>query len=153
MARVEVKVSGGDKLAKQLARIAHRGRGGAVRVGFLQGATYPNKGQKAGQPVAQVAFYNEFGTSRAPPRPFFRNMIHDKSPSWGRDMAKIAKAADFDTQKILTLMGQRIKDQLVKAIVDWPADNAPSTVARKGFNKGLIDTGVMQRAVDFEVVR
>lgn len=154
MARVEVKVTGGAGLAKHLSGLAAKlGRGGVVRVGFLEGATYPAAAAKPGLNVAQVAFWNEFGTARTMPRPFFRGMIRADSPRWGRELAKIAQATHFDTERTLELMGQRIKDQLTKAIVDWPADNAPSTVARKGFNKGLIDTGVMQRSVDFEVVR
>jgi hypothetical protein len=168
-------VKGGDKLAKHLQGMARQmAGGGVVRVGFLEGATYParavselsvgkklTKGRRAklvaaagGKTlyVAQVAFWNEFGTSRAPARPFFRTMIADKSPHWGSDLAKISKATNYNGPRTLALMGQRIKDQLVKSIVDWPADNAPSTVARKGFNKGLVDKGIMQRAPDFEVI-
>jgi hypothetical protein len=49
-------------------------------------------------------------------------------------------------------MGEGIQGRLVKKIVDWPADNAPLTVAIKGFNKGLIDQGIMQRSTGYEVV-
>jgi hypothetical protein len=102
-------------------------------------------------PVAQVAFWNNFGTSRAPPRPFFSNMVKNDSPSWGKKLAAIAKEHEYNTAASLEAMGQYIKDRLQRAIVDWPADNAPLTIAIKGFNKGLIDRGTMQREVDFEV--
>ena len=101
--------------------------------------------------VAQVAFWDEFGTETAPPRPFFRNMIHDESPKWGTQLATALRKTQQNGDAALELMGERIKDQLVKSIVQWPADNAPLTVAIKGFNKGLIDKGVMQRSVGFEV--
>jgi hypothetical protein len=104
-------------------------------------------------PVAQVAFWNNFGTARSPARPFFSNTVRDKSPAWGEDLGKIAKAMGYNTQTVLRAMGERIKDQIVKAIVDWPSDNAPLTVEIKGFNKGLIDSDVMQRNVDYEVVK
>lgn len=151
MARVNVTVTGGDKLGQRLKQIAANLKSGSVRVGFLEKSTYPAAPGQPSLHVAQVAFWNEFGTSKAPARPFFRTTVKEKSPQWGDDMAKIAEATGLNTGKILALMGERIKDQLVQAIVEWPADNAPSTVERKGFNKGLVDKGVMQRSVDYEV--
>jgi len=103
-------------------------------------------------PVATVAFWNNFGTSRAPARPFFSDMIAEDSPTWGRKLAAVAKAAKYDTKLTLARMGEGIQGRLVKKIVDWPADNAPLTVAIKGFNKGLIDQGIMQRSTGYEVV-
>jgi hypothetical protein len=151
VARIESKVTGGDKTGPYLRALAAKMQSGEVHVGFLEGATYPDDGKGNTLHVAQVAFWNEFGTSRAPSRPFFRTTVAEKSPSWGAEVAKIAKATGFRTLETLRLMGERIKDQLVTAIVQWPADNAPSTVERKGFNKGLVYRGVMQRAVDYEV--
>jgi hypothetical protein len=102
--------------------------------------------------VATVAFWNNFGTSRAPARPFFSDMIAEDSPTWGRRLAAVAKAANYDTKLTLARMGEGIQGRLVKKIVEWPADNAPLTVAIKGFNKGLIDQGIMQRSTGYEVV-
>lgn len=102
--------------------------------------------------VATVAFWNNFGTSRTPPRPFFSDMIAEQSPTWGRKLAAVAKAVNYDTKLTLQRMGEGIQGQLVKKIVDWPADNSPLTVAIKGFNKGLIDQGIMQRSTGYEVV-
>lgn len=174
---LEVGVKGGDKAVKFLTKIAHKlGGKQFVRVGFLDNAKYPagdtsrffkglakftghaalaNQPPKptVGLPVAQVAFWNEFGTSTIPARSFFRNMIQAKSPKWGEQMAKVLKASEYDTTLTMQRMGEGIKGQLVESIVKWPADNADLTVAIKGFNKGLIDTGVMQRAVDYEVTK
>jgi hypothetical protein len=102
-------------------------------------------------PVATVAYWNNFGTARAKARPFFSNMIAEKSPGWGKKLGNVAKAAGYNTKLTLQRMGEGIQGQLVKYIVDWPADNAPLTVAIKGFNKGLVDQGIMQRAVGYEV--
>lgn len=102
-------------------------------------------------PVATVAYRNNFGTSRAKARPFFSDMIAEDSPTWGRRLAAVAKAANYDTKLTLARMGEGIQGRLVKKIVDWPADNAPLTVAIKGFNKGLIDQGIMQRSTGYEV--
>lgn len=183
---LNAKVSGGDKLGPYLRRLAHEaGKGAIVRVGFLEGVNYPDtdasrflKGvhelasQKGGghttlkvpttptvikgPPVAQVAFWDEFGTNTSKPRPFFRGMIAEQSPTWGGKLAKVAKkntesGGPLDPKRWMALLGTDIKDHLKAAIRKWPADNAPLTVAIKGFNHGLVDRGIMQNAVDFEV--
>jgi hypothetical protein len=149
-----LEVKGGDKLASALREIAAKlgSDTAAVKVGFLEGATYPGGDENAGLPVAQVAFWNEFGTIKAPPRPFFRNAIAQHSPQWGPALGSALKQGSYGARKALTLMGTLIKDQVVQSIVDTNSPPlAPSTVARKGFDKPLIDTGVMQRSVDFVV--
>lgn len=124
---------------------------GEVKAGFLAGATYPATGKQGPLPVATVALWNEFGTSHAPARPFMRNTIAEKSKYWGEVAAKAAALPGATTERVLGLVGTVMKDNFVTAIVKWPADNAPYTVARKGFNKGLIHTGLMQRSVDYAV--
>jgi len=179
------EVKGGAKLQKYLFNVAQKlGTGGTVRVGFLEGATYPAQDRtarlragvarlnavgpvkpgtrafvgppkpstKAPLPVATVAFWNNFGTKTAPARPFFSNMIAEDSPTWGRRLASVAKATNYDTKLTLARMGEGIQGQLVRRIVEWPADNAPLTIAIKGFNKGLIDQGIMQHSVGYQVV-
>src|SRR5262245_46224838 len=88
-----------------------------VKVGFLEGATYPGDGEHAGLPVATVAFWNEFGTSRAPARPFFRNAIAQHQGEWGQNLADFLKTTGYSRQS-LALMGTLIKDQVVQSIVD-----------------------------------
>lgn len=58
---VTKRLSGGDKLKKRLEEIAREtGTAGGVDVGFLEGATYPDKD---GTPVANIAAIQEFGGS------------------------------------------------------------------------------------------
>jgi hypothetical protein len=102
--------------------------------------------------VATVAYWNNYGTATAPARPFFTNMIEQDSPNWSAELAAAVLKAGYDSTKALTLMGVHINDKLVQSINDWPADNAPLTVAIKGFNKGLTDRGIMLRSTDYEVV-
>ena len=117
-----------------------------------------------GTPTAQVAYWNEFGTIRreedidgggdilsiqTPARPFFRTMISEGSPTWGKKLGKILKAADYDVELALNRMGEVMQGQLlasIDAMVDPP--NAPSTIKRKGFNKPLVDTGKMRKSVE-----
>jgi hypothetical protein len=151
-----LEMTGGSAFTKTLLAIGDKlGHGGELSVGFLEKATYPgdpDDPEKAGLKVAQVAFWNEFGTSRAPPRPFFRNMIAEKAKTWGRALGLNAKNNKYDAKGTLTAMGHGIRDQLVESIVKFrDPPNAPYTIRKKGFDKPLIDTGVMQRSVDFEV--
>lgn len=106
-------LSGGDKLQAKLKELADKIGNNSVSVGFLENATYPD-----GTPVAQVAFWLNYGTKTAPPRPFFTDMIREKSPGWGNTLAKLCKAEDFDIHKVMGIMGEGIKGQLQQAIID-----------------------------------
>jgi hypothetical protein len=142
-------LQGSDKVMKALEDIAKRMGGGEVSVGFMAGATYPD-----GTPVAAVAFWNEYGSpaSSRPPRPFFRQMIGEESPSWPGKMAKLAKATNYDGPKVMALMGEDIKGALQQSINDFETPElAESTVEAKGFAKPLIDTSHMLNSVAYEV--
>ena len=108
-------LSGGDKLAKILADIGGKAQG-SVDVGFMSGATYPD-----GTPVAQVAFWNEFGHGGrfpAPPRPFFRNMVNEKSSEWPKRLGDAIKYYEGDGRKALAGMGEAISDDLAESIIN-----------------------------------
>lgn len=188
-----IGMAGGDLLRKRLDDIkAKLGAGEVLRLGFLEGSTYPD-----GTPTAQIAAIQEFGatikveasqttifrkldksgefmkngrfvkqklsnfatthnvpehTITIPARPYFRHMIEAKSPGWGVAMAKNLKATDYDAAQTLKRVGEGIKGQLQQSIRDF--DEVPlarSTVARKGNDKQLIDTGHMVNSADYEV--
>lgn len=145
-----VGLKGGQALVRRLEDMAKKlGDGGSLRVGFLEGATYPD-----GTPVALVAAVNEFGRPdrNQPPRPFFRPMIAEKQKDWPRALGAVAKNNDYDIDKTLGQMGEGIKGQLQESIrqLDSPV-LSPVTVARKSFAKPLVDTGHMMNSVDYEV--
>lgn len=142
--------SGGEALADRLKEIMEKaGKAGVLRVGFLEGSTYPD-----GTSVPMVAAIQNFGAPAAgiPPRPFFTNMVREKSPTWGESLGNLAKANDYDIDRTLEQMGEGIKSQLQASIRNF--DSVPLaavTVAAKGFDKQLIDTGHMQNSVGYEV--
>jgi hypothetical protein len=167
MARVN-KVVGGKKLDLALQSLEKKiTSGGVLRMGFLEGARYPEQtnarflkavGSKATptvQPsisIAQAAFWNEYGTTTAPARPAFRTTIARKSKDWGVKLGLAIKATNFDGRKALALLGQDMRDDLENMIAQWDSPpNSPLTVKIKGFDKPLVDRGLMQRAPDFEV--
>lgn len=142
--------SGGEGLEKALSEIAEKlGNGSTLRVGFLEGATYPD-----GELVPMVAAANEFGDPgmNRPARPYFRRMIAMKSPEWGNDISRIAMATSYDPRAFLPLMGEHIKSQLQESIREFTDPPlSPYTIKRKGFAKPLIETSHMLNSVDYDV--
>lgn len=151
---VTVQLEGGKKSQRYLRELALRlGAGGEARVGFLEKATYP--AEDGGTNVAQVAFWNEFGTEGkhpSPPRPFFRNMIEDQMPTWAKKLGIAIPFTGYRSKEALELVAADIKGHLIESInllQDPPL--APYTIEKKDFAKPLIDTAVMVRSVDWVV--
>lgn len=118
----------------------------SVRVGVLENATYPD-----GTPVAMVAFWNEYGTKTSPVRAFFRTTVSDQKKNWVLSVQNLMKMHD-DPKKVMGLIGEHMRGQIVQSINTWTdPPNAPYTVAMKGFNKPLVDQGIMMRSISFEV--
>ena len=138
---------GGGKFKAALKQAVDKAAGGTVRVGIIESQTYPD-----GESVAQVAYWNEYGTATIPARPFFRNTIAEKQGEWADKAAELLKQSD-DTSHALALIGEGVKGDIVEAIQNFSdPPNADSTVKRKGFDKPLIDTGDLWRAIQSEVV-
>lgn len=157
---VSFELTGGNQLSQAVeAKAPYLKKGASVKVGFLEGAryssTHPIRGT-ARQPllVAQVAFWNEFGTVRAPARPFFRTTIAQKSGEWGTILGKAMVYYKADAGKALAALGTVMQSDIRSAIVNWSSPpNAPRTVKIKGFNDPLIDDGTMQRVVNYKVMQ
>jgi hypothetical protein len=141
---------GGQKLEAALKELSKKiEKKATLRVGFLEGATYPD-----GTPVAMVAAIQDFGAPGAgiPPRPFFRNMIAEKSPGWGPATGKLLVANNYDVDKTLSQVGEGIKGQLQQSIHDTNSPPLkPATIKRKGFDKPLVSTGHMLNSVDYDI--
>ncbi len=144
---------GGSKFRSALRNAVSKAAGGTVRVGILETQTYPAKDGKSDVSVAQVAYWNEYGTATIPARPFFRNTIAEKQDEWADNAASILQHTDGDVGMALALIGESVKGDIVETIQNFnEPENAPSTVKKKGFNKPLIDTGDLWRAIQSEVV-
>lgn len=89
-----------------------------------------------------------------PPRPFIRSAIEKNSNGWAKATQEALQSTEFNTEKALALVGQGVADQIVESIVEFNGiPLSPSTVKAKGFDKQLIDSGDMERAVNYEVVK
>jgi hypothetical protein len=117
------------------------------------------KGDKAhiGTRFVGKDFVGETETTKAhaitiPARPFFRPMIAKHQDEWGDALAAELRANDYDAQAALKAVGKMMESQLVQSINDVTSPPlSAATVRRKGFEKPLIDTGVMWQSVDSEV--
>lgn len=154
MARLQTRLNGSVQeaqkgwMARLLERVFRRGTQMHLNAGFLEGATYPD-----GTPVAAVAYWNEFGTDRMPPRPFMRQTIAKNQDQWPKLLAACLKQSGGDLEKALDMTAERIVAQIQEEIRTLQSPPlAPSTVKAKGFDKPLIDTGHMLNSVGYEVV-
>lgn len=146
----EIGFKGGAALEARLKEIAARSdTAHSVRAGFLENATYPD-----GTHVATVAAIQEWGATakNIPSRPFFRNMIAAHEGEWGGNLGNLIETHGYDAHKLLSLMGELIAGQIRNSIQATNSPpNAPATIARKGHDKVLIDSGHMYNSVDYEV--
>jgi len=161
---------GGDGLERHLSDLIDK-LGGAtqVHVGFLEGskAGWPGprprrKGKKVTakgeasignqQPAPEVAYNLEYGTKHMPPRPFFRNMIDRRSPTWSKLIAAALKAQNYHSDAALQMVGLKIKEQLQQEILEFTnPDIKQETKDRKGFSAPLIDSHNMINSIDFRI--
>jgi hypothetical protein len=138
-----------DKLTHKLRDIGKKA-GAKLEIGFLEGSTAGDNGESA----AEIAAYQEYGTSNIPARPFFSTCVNQNRKNWTTLLAPALKNAKFDGEKALDIIGNQAKGDLQETMREWDTPpNAPSTVKAKGFNDPLIDTGNLLDAVSFKVTK
>ena len=125
-----------------------------VRVGYQQGNDfYDEDGKKVD--VLDVAMFNELGTSTTPSRPFMRDSVDDnmdKITSFCKSQLKGIANGSSNAEQALKAIGAMQVGLVQKTIKDGDfAPNAPSTIALKGSDKPLIDTGQMRQSVHYVI--
>jgi len=168
VAKVTTKVKGGKNVTKVLKRLGSKLSNQTLRVGFLpkQYPAFRTMGsgkERVTRPVkvvnvAQVAWWNEFGTTRSsgnpgsPPRPFFRNTIKKKGPNWGKAMGQILKGANYDENLTLARMGELIQGQIQEEIIatNDPPNSKRTIWLKNGASKPLVDQGIMLNSVSYD---
>jgi len=139
-----------------------------VEAGWFESDRYgATKNNPVGNPVAVIARINEFGatvtrktkdgsvTTVIPPRPFMRAAWLKFSSDRKKIQAMIAKKiieGKMTDQQALGAVGNILEGYIAGSIRDggWQG-NAESTIAKKGFDKPLIDTGHMWKTVNSKV--
>lgn len=121
-----------------------------VRVGFQAG----DAADESGVDIANIAMFNEVGTSRAPSRPFLRMSVDENTEKITKmcqaQVKRLAKGAS--AQEILQTLGTFQKGLIQEKIGSGSfTPNAASTIRRKGSDHPLIDTGRMRQSVSFVI--
>lgn len=137
----------GDKVERFINELTSK----QINVGFNE----QSGGYEEGVTTAQVAAWNEYGTEHIPARPFMRQTIEnneDKITKFVNSKAGAALKGDGDAEKVLNQIGSYVKGMMQKEIRDGEFEpNAASTIARKGSEKPLIDTGHMRQSVVYTI--
>lgn len=105
--------------------------------------------------LAQIGYYNEYGTAAAPPRPFVKASVELNQGKYEAMMAKtVSKIIKGGSGLDLESLGNEASEDMSHYATNLkePA-NAPSTIKRKGFDNPLIDTGAMVDSIAYKVAK
>lgn len=126
-----------------------------VKLGALPGV-YEN-----GEKISDVLAYNHFGTETIPPRPVLRMAAERLAAKFVKERLKAYMLNSLrnpkDAKRLEAVFLQSIGAQTVaeaKRIIESGGElsrNAPSTVAKKGYNKPLYETGELEKHISYEI--
>lgn len=152
--KITVDTSGWDKIKKNLLQANRE----SLNVGFFPDSRYGPENDNL--PVATVAMWQEEGdTVKYPPRPFIRMgfLPRLKTPEYIPIFQQAIKSVldgQSSFKQAYTRLGPTLVKGLQNEIIAWDTPpNSPQTIAEKGFNDPLINTGKMLESVDFKVER
>jgi hypothetical protein len=118
-----------------------------VKVGFPAG--------EADSDVIDRAYWNHWGTTTIPERPFLSAAMRDNRDKYRQGMK--ASAVKLLTGKttisvVMSKLGIMAQGDIQESISTWVSPpNAPSTIAQKGSSQPLIDSGEMRAAVTYKI--
>lgn len=120
-----------------------------VQVGYQADQTYED-----GTSLAEIAAYNELGTSDTPARPFMRQSFekHESELQAACDRVNATLSKGGTAEQALDQLGVFCKGLVQEEIVEGGfAPNTESTIKKKGSEQPLIDTGYMRQSVNYVV--
>ena len=126
-----------------------------VKLGALPGV------YKTGEKFSDVLAWNHGGTETIPPRPVLRiaaerlagKFVKERMQAYVTNVVRNPKDAKRLEAVFLQDLGRQAVEE-AKRIIDSGRElqrNAPSTVAKKGFDKALFETGELQKKLSYEV--
>lgn len=126
--------------------------GARLKVGVFDGV-----GGGTGE-IVNIATIHEYGAPRAniPERSYIRSTIRERKAELAALMARVVRLmiqGKLDEHRALELIGAWFAGAIKGRIVSGPfTPLKPATIARKGSDKPLIDTGQLKNSVTFVVV-
>lgn len=155
-----IKGPGLKRLAQMLDAIQQT----TVKVGVLEKAGN-HRGGDDDVTVAQVAYWNEYGTENAPPRPAFRLAMEQNNATITQALERATKVIVDSTtksstenpksvaKKTMSQVGLLVQGMIQQSITDLKdPPNAPRTIAMKGSSNPLIDSGQYRKSITYAVV-
>jgi|SRR6185436_15868619 len=146
---VKVKDTGFDALMK-VAKELNRPR--SMSVGVHPSA---NGQGRNGVSVVDYASYNEFGTRFIPERSFLRAWFDEAKPRLDDLITQVTRDAlegKRPYEQGLKRLGVQCVGEIQERIAsNIPPPDKPHTIARKGSDTTLIDTGVLRSSITFEI--
>lgn len=126
-----------------------------IEVGFNEDSgSYPAEEGDESVTLANVAAWNEFGSERSPARPFMKQTVVDYKSKITNHANKALKKAinGGGAEEALNSIGSFTKGKMQLEIKngDWEP-NSPYTIAKKGSDKPLIDTGRMRQSIVYVI--
>lgn len=108
-------------------------------------------GPHVGPYLADVAAWNELGTSDIPARPFMREAADQYRPRFetlSRHLVGKVIDGTATAETVLKTVGEWFQGRVQAKLTAGPwAANAPATVRAKGSSKPLIDTGRLRQSI------
>ena len=130
-------------------------KGAFVKVGVLSG-TGEHPKAKHGQTIAEIAWWNEFGTDWIPPRPFLRTGLLNNIGRY-RGVFKIVigkvLTRKMSTDQAVAIIGEMAKaDVQAKIVAIRSPENAELTKKLKKSSNPLIDIGALRQHINWAKV-
>lgn len=148
--RITTEVRGGNRLGNKLRQIRERlGRNRGVLVGLPKGlGSYDD-----GAPIAVIAAIHEFGSADGliPERSFLRAPLRQSADElkaqWRKLLPRVVSGelTMHQTMDQVGAMAAAVSQEAISAGIQ--PSNADATVAHKGSNKPLIDTGRLRQSI------
>jgi len=126
-----------------------------IKVGILSGTgEHPNA--KHGQTLAEIAWWNEFGTIKIPERPFLRTGLKENITKYrvilGKGLRKIL-IGDTNPEQVLGILGlAAVADVQAKIVAVTSPPNTEATKEKKGSSSPLQDTGALKQHISWGIV-
>lgn len=151
--KIKIDISGFENKLKNIQKTLKK----RVRVGVLHAETYDN-----GATTADVASWNEGDgdiRDNTPQRSVIGlplELYREEIIEAGKDVLRKEGLTERGVKKALKEIGKTARDAIVSAFDNsadgkW-AENAPSTVKRKGFNRPMVETGTLASNIEWEVI-
>lgn len=133
---------------------AHQTGPKIAEVGIFEDAMYPD--DPRGLTVAMVGFWNEYGTPNArypvPERPFMRRGVAKIKPQYNSLVRSAIKPGLVIDRALVIKAAQLVQGSIqheITVLRDPP--NSPYTVALKGSDNPLIDTGKLRQSITYRI--